>query len=105
MLQLCDWWLEDCPTTSTTTTAASTTTTTAGQQITHLFAGTGPYPAAVYKYLGGTSWEKITPDVDWSLEFAVLCLCEYNGELYAGTTWLDFNQPPFYTDKGRVWKY
>lgn len=106
--QLCDWWLEDCPTTSTTTTAATTTTTTtAGQQITHLFAGTRP--AAVYKYLGGTSWEKITPEEGWGSddgeERAVLCLCKYNGELYAGTRWVDNSQPPFCTDKGRVWKY
>ena len=46
-----------------------------------LYAGTS-YPGKVYQYQGGTTWEAISP---WLGE-AVLCLTEYEGHLYAGTT-------------------
>jgi len=46
-----------------------------------LYAG-GHNPGVVYHYLGGTSWEVISP----VLGYAVLSLVEYDGHLYAGTT-------------------
>lgn len=46
-----------------------------------LYAG-GSNLGVVYKYVGGTEWEVISPE----LGYAVLCLVEYDGHLYAGTT-------------------
>ena len=45
-----------------------------------LYAGTGT-PGKVYRYNSGTDWTLISGDMDG----AVLCLCSYNGVLYAGT--------------------
>ncbi len=62
-----------------------------------LLAGSGAtFPdGVVSKYLGGSNWEQISPpnwnnninnpnDLADGLEAAVLSLCEYNGNLYAG---------------------
>jgi hypothetical protein len=57
-----------------------------------LYAG-GSDPGVVYEYLGGTSWQTISPE----LGYAVLCLCESDGYLYAGTMSDDAI--------GRVWRY
>ena len=57
-----------------------------------LYAG-GSNPGIVFEYIGGTSWQTISPE----LGFAVLCLCEYDGDLYAGTMSGD--------NIGRVWRY
>ncbi len=46
-----------------------------------VYAG-GSEPGVVYKYLGETSWREVSQQ----LGDAVLCLCEYEGRLYAGTT-------------------
>jgi|GEM_PF-5100551 len=46
-----------------------------------LYAGTS-YPGAVYAYHGDTSWSRLPGE----LGDAVLCLIEFNGSLYAGTT-------------------
>ena len=45
-----------------------------------LYAG-GSNPGVIYKHVGGTAWEVISPDFG----YAVLSLVEYEGHLYAGT--------------------
>ena len=44
-----------------------------------LYAGTGT-PGRVYRYVSGTTWELISPDMG----AVVLCLATHNGVLYAG---------------------
>jgi len=46
-----------------------------------IYAGTGT-PGRVYRYGGGTDWTLISGDLDK----VVLCLCVYNGSLFAGTS-------------------
>ncbi len=53
-----------------------------------VYAG-GSNPNVVYRYLGENSWETVSQE----LGGAVLCLCEYEGYLYAGTK------------LGQVWRY
>jgi hypothetical protein len=59
-----------------------------------IYAG-GNGPNIVYRYLGGTSWEAVSQELDC----AVLCLCEYRGQLYAGTG------GPGESCVGKVWRY
>jgi hypothetical protein len=59
----------------------------------HLYAG-GWGPNVVYEYIGGSTWNIISPD----LGDAVLCLIEHGGQLYAGTGSLG-------TRLGQVWRY
>ena len=59
-----------------------------------LYAG-GSNPGVVYRYLGGTEWETISPDFG----FAVLSLVEYDDHLYAGTTSAQFG------GVGQVYRY
>jgi hypothetical protein len=65
------------------------------------FFSNGPTYATVYKYVGGTSWEKISPPdgVGLGADKAVISLCEYNGKLYAGTDG--------YSNEGgdKIWRY
>ncbi len=73
-----------------------------------LFAG-GSNPAAVYNHIGGgcseEEWEKISPtDEGLGSQFAVLCLCEYNGDLYAGTMSASTSYP-ILMGWGKVWRY
>jgi len=65
-----------------------------------LYAGTSS-PAAVYKYEGGTSWTCISSGSPLENEYAVLCLVEYNGNLYAGT--MSTSDP--HNGIGRVYRY
>lgn len=65
-----------------------------GPQI--LFAG-GHNPGVVYRYLGGTSWRVISPE----LGYAVMDLIEYKGHLYAGAT-TGFGG---YSGVGKVYRY
>lgn len=51
-----------------------------GQADPRVWAGTC-FPARVWEYQGGTTWQAISPD----FVGAVLCLEEYEGDLYAGT--------------------
>jgi len=60
-----------------------------------LYAG-GSDPGVVYQYAGGTQWNIVSPN----LGDAVLCLCEYEGHLYAGTV-----SNGEMGEKGRVWRY
>ena len=61
-----------------------------------LYAG-GSDPGVVYEYLGGISWKIVSQE----LGYAVLCLCEYEGRLYAGT--MSTSNPS--GGIGRVWRY
>jgi hypothetical protein len=61
-----------------------------------LYAG-GSYPGVVYEYLGGTLWQVVSQE----LGYAVLCLCEWNGSLYAGTMSTDNPRNGI----GKVWRY
>ncbi len=58
-----------------------------------IYAG-GSDPGIVYRHLGGTFWETVSQE----LGDAVLCLCQYNGHLYAGTLSTS-------SQTGRVWRY
>ena len=61
-----------------------------------LYAG-GSNPGYVYKYIGGTSWEVISPN----LGYAVLDLVEYDGHLYAGI----ISSSDGYSSVGQVYRY
>ncbi len=71
-----------------------------------LFAG---YDYGIYKYIGGTSWEPIvsseSPENDYFLATsgAVFSLCEYDGQLYAGTQ--HYSEGAQAGVEGRVWRY
>ncbi len=65
------------------------------QNTSNLYAG-GASGGVVYKYLGGQNWLPVSE----ALGSAVLCFCEFNGNLYAGTmTGLP------YSGIGEVWQY
>ncbi|MEM2282839.1 MAG: hypothetical protein QXH26_04790 [Candidatus Hadarchaeales archaeon] len=54
-------------------------------------------PGRVYMYMGGKSWVPISP----VLGYSVLCMAEYRGELYVGTT----SEFGMMSGVGRVWKF
>jgi hypothetical protein len=97
------------PTTETLTSLSTNTITTmqsaaltinTDSLVNKLFAG-GSNPASVYKYTGGTNWQRISAGSALESQFAVLSLVEYNGELYAGTRQI----PSWFEGIGKVWKY
>jgi PKD repeat protein len=61
-----------------------------------LYAG-GTNPGYVYQYVGGTTWNVISPNLGWS----VTSLVEYNGKLHAGVMTQKRTQNP----NGQVWRY
>jgi hypothetical protein len=61
-----------------------------------LYAG-GSDPGVVYRYAGGTNWQVISPE----LGYAVLCLVDYEGHMYAGT--MSTSDP--LGGVGRVYRY
>jgi len=65
-----------------------------------IYAGTSN-PGLVYRYLGGKAWQPISTKEELNDDFAVLCLAEYNGRLYAGT--MSTSSP--YGGIGRVYRY
>jgi hypothetical protein len=65
-----------------------------------LYAGSSD-PGLVYYYVGGNTWNTISSDEELGHAYAVLCLAEYRGHLYAGTT----SAFGGYSGVGRVYRY
>ncbi len=65
-------------------------------ELNFLYAGTSN-PGIVYKYNSGTDWDVVSSE----LGYAVLCLCDHQGDLYAGT--MSSGDP--YGGIGKIWKY
>ncbi len=65
-----------------------------------LYAG-GSDPGLVYYYVGGSVWSPISSGEELGNAYAVLCLVEFRGHLYAGTT----SAFGGYSGVGRVYRY
>lgn len=65
-----------------------------------LYAG-GSNPGLVYRYLGGKVWQPISTEEELDHAYAVLCLTEYEGHLYAGTMSTSYPMGGV----GRVYRY
>jgi 3D (Asp-Asp-Asp) domain-containing protein len=70
------------------------------QRIPTLYAGTSN-PGLVCRYLGGKVWQPISTEAELDHAYAVLCLTEYEGHLYAGT--MSISNPQ--GGVGRVYRY